>query len=157
MTEPALVINKDAQEDKELYMAADHMAEDLLGALLDEIKILQDPWQKLTHDKQNDVIYRLRMRVKHNVIQAVSIISNHDFPHCEAEVEQVVFKDGVKAVLQLPKHNNHVHELADRTSMRVMVVIADPEQFYGNVDAVEGDPDQADMIGDDAKVVTSED
>jgi len=157
MTEAVLAIAEEVQDDDEVAMTADHMAEDLLGALLDEMKILEDPWQKLTHDKQNDVIDRLRMRVKHNVIQAVSIISNHDFPHCEAEVEQVVFKDGVKAVLQLPKHNNHVHELADRTSMRVMVVIADPELFYGSIDDVEGDPDQADMIGEDAKVVASED
>lgn len=59
-------------------MTADTVGKDLLGALVTEIKLLPDVWQKLPKAKQNDVIDRLRNRVEENVKMVVfTIASQH--------------------------------------------------------------------------------
>ncbi len=54
-----------------LSMTAETIGRDLLQALVQEIKLLPDVWQKLSQKKQDDVIDRLRNRVETNVKMAV--------------------------------------------------------------------------------------
>lgn len=59
-------------------MTADTIGKDLLGALVQEIRLLPDVWPKLPKAKQNDVIDRLRNRVEENVKMVVfTIASQH--------------------------------------------------------------------------------
>ena len=64
-------------ERKELLnMTAETIGKDILGALVQEIKLMPDVWPKLSESKQNDVIERLRNRVETNVKMAVHLIAS---------------------------------------------------------------------------------
>jgi len=58
-----------------LGMTADTVGKDLLSALVAELKLMPEPWQKMPKRKQNDIIDRLRDRVAANVKMAVHLIS----------------------------------------------------------------------------------
>ena len=59
-------------------MTADTIGKDLLSALVTEIRLLPNVWQKLPKAKQDDVIERLRNRVEENVAMAVFTIASQN-------------------------------------------------------------------------------
>lgn len=126
--------------------AAETLGTDLLGALLDEIKILQQPWQSMNQHKQNELIDRLRERVKDNVQQAVSIIAADTRVTVTATLEQVVFKGGIEAKLKLSKANQHRLDLADNVGEQVLVIIMPAEHFTHGMDDVQGETDQPGLL-----------
>lgn len=141
-------------EDEAIYIdaedhAASHVAGDLLSALVDELRTLQKPWQATSEFEQRDVIDRLRRRVRSNVATACRLIAAADRPTLDAIVDQVVFKDGVKAVLTMSKANPSVHDLADAAGSEVLIVVSGAEGFMGGVDDVQPDPDQPVLFDED--------
>lgn len=138
-------------EDFPRIQAAETLGVDLLAALLDEIKILQQPWQSMPQNRQNELIDRLRERVKDNVQRAVAIIAADTRVTVTATLEQVVFKGGIEAKLKLSKANQHRLDLADNVGEQVLVIIMPAEHFTHGMDGVEGDPDQGGLLNDDAQ------
>lgn len=134
-----------AEDFPEIH-AAETVGVDLLGALLDEIKILQQPWPAMSKDQQGEVIERLRERVKTNVQNAVALIAAADRVTVIATLEQVTFKGAIKATLALSKSNIHRLDLADNVGEQVLVCILPSEQVTGQMDDVQGDDDQPDML-----------
>lgn len=135
-------------EDFTIVHAAETIGSDLLGALLDEIKILQQPWQMMPQHRQNEVIDRLRERVKDNVQRAVEIISADTRVTVTATLQEVKFKGGIEAKLVLSKANQHRLDLADNVGEQVLVVIMPSEQFTEGMDDIKGDADQPSLLGD---------
>lgn len=139
-------------EDFPELHAAEHVGTDLLGALLDEIKQLQSPWQSMPEHLQNELIDRLRNRVTANVKQAVALIAAEGRVTVVGTLEQVTFKGAIKASIVLSKSNIHRLDLADNVNQEVLIVIMPAEQFTGGMDGIQADPDQTDMleaVGDD--------
>lgn len=122
--------------------AAETLGVDLLSALVDELKVAPDVWQKLSEEAQGEVIERLRRRVQTLAGRAVQIIAAQGRPTVKATVDSVQFKDGIKAVFTLPASAPSRHELADSTGQTVLVVLADAEPLLGGMDAVRPEPDQ---------------
>ena len=60
-----------------INMTIDTIGKDMLSAMVDELRNQQDVWQKLSEDKQGEVIERLTKRVKSNVQTAVHLTSSH--------------------------------------------------------------------------------
>lgn len=118
----------------------------LLNALLNEIRQIPKPWEQIAEREQEVVIFRLREAVEKNVRHAVTSIQCAAFPRLAASVEQVTFKDGVKAVLTLMKGQDGCHQLADAAGGQVMIVLANPAQFTEGMELVKADADQADMF-----------
>lgn len=140
-----------AEDFPELH-AAEHVGTDLLGALLDEIKQLNQPWQSMPQHLQTETIDRLRNRVETNVKQAVALIAAEGRVTVVGTLEQVTFKGAIKATLVLSKSNIHRLDMADNVGQEVLVVIMPAEQFTGSMDGVTADPDQTDLpglVGDD--------
>jgi hypothetical protein len=81
-------------------MTADSLGKDLLSALVTEIKLLPDPWVKLSKKKQDDVIDRLRSRVESNVKMAVHLLAAEGRTVVAGDLDQITIKDGVKAVVK---------------------------------------------------------
>jgi len=129
--------------------AAETVGVDLLGALLDEIKALPKVWPMMSKDEQNEVIDRLRERVKTNVQQAVALIAAEDRVTVVATLEQVTFKGAIKATLGLSKSNIHRLDLADNVGEQVLVCIMPSEQFAAGMDDVEGEEDQRALSDDE--------
>lgn len=110
------------QEFNELLgMTAESLGRDLLGALVQEIKLLPDVWPKLSQKKQDDVIDRLRSRVQHNVTMAVHLIASEGRTVVQGDLDQISIKDGVKAVVKFGSGAPNLHEqwLAQSTPAQI--------------------------------------
>lgn len=143
--------NERHEEAKEaaVEMAAETMTGDLLAALVDEFKVAPDVWQKLPEHQQENLIYRLQQRIQDNVRKAVEIIASANRPTIIATVESVTVKDGIKAVLTLPKSDAQRHELFDAAGLSVLLIVGGASEYYGGADKVKPDPDQPALNGFD--------
>lgn len=77
-----------------LNMTAETLGKDLLGALVTEIKLLPEPWHKLSKAKQDDIIDRLRKRVESNVKMAVHLLAAEGRVTIAGDLDQITIKDG---------------------------------------------------------------
>src|SRR5690606_30910002 len=100
-----------SEQNESIDVAEETMAGDLMSFLRDELKAAPDVWQKMSEEQQENVIYRAENRVLTAVKKAVQIIASADRPTISATVESVTVKDGIKAVLTLPKYDAQRHEL----------------------------------------------
>lgn len=128
-----------------LNMTAGTIGRDLLQSLVQEIKLLPDVWPKLPKAKQDDVIDRLRDRVENNIRMAVHMIASEGRAVADATLEQVTFKNGIKAVFNLSKSCPARHDLADSEGKLCLIVVADAGQHLGGMDEVRGEADQRAM------------
>ena len=123
-------------------MTAETIGIDLLKALLDELKLMPDVWQKLTQGKQNDIIARLRARVESNVKMAVHLLAAEGRIVVVGDLEQITIKDGVKAVVKFTPSAPNLHNLYDAANKAVLVVVASADDLTGGMGVVQGEADQ---------------
>lgn len=105
----------------------------LLTAMLDELKLIQDPWNQLGKDKQDDAIARLSARVQSAVSLAVGTILRAEFPATAAELGGVKFTPkGIQAVFHIARESKARHELADYAGQgkNAVIVLIDPEEWF---------------------------
>lgn len=130
-------------------MTAETAGKDLLGALVTEIKLLPDVWQKLSKAKQDDVIDRLRNRVEENVKMVVFTIASQNRTTVAGSLDKVTIKGNVEAVIKFGINAGNLPELfaaaADQDSRTVLVVVADPAAHTQGMDEVKGEDDQRTM------------
>lgn len=139
------------EEMDSVEVAKKTMIGDLVQATIDELKAAPDVWQKLSENKQAEVIERLTHRVVHNVTQAVHIIASDDRPTLRANLEQVTVKAGVKAVLTLSKKDPAALDLIEATGEDVLIVLPHLEQYADQEPGVYPDPDQPGLEGLDGE------
>lgn len=137
--------DRDQEIKDTLNMTSGQVAGDLLKALVQEIRLLPDPWVKMSKSKQDDVIDRLRIRVEDSVRMAVHLIASEGRATADATLEQVTFKNGIKAVFNLSKSCPARHDLADSEGKLCLIVVADAGQHMGGLDDVQGEADQRAM------------
>lgn len=125
-----------------LNMTAQTIGKDILAAVVQEMKLMPDVWQKLSESKQHDVIERLASRVDHNVKMAVHLIASDGRIVVAGDLEQITIKDGVKAVVKFGSNAPNLHHLYEASSKSVLVVVANPSDHTGGMDEVQPDPDQ---------------
>lgn len=130
-------------------ITADTAGKDLLGALVTELKLLPDVWQKLPKAKQDDVIDRLRNRVEENVKMVVFTIASQNRTTVAGSLDKVTIKGNVEAVIKFGINAGNLPELfaaaADQDSRTVLVVVADPAAHTQGMDEVKGEDDQRTM------------
>lgn len=133
-------------EEKDIReMTVDTVGQDLLQALVTEIKLLPDLWIKLPKKKQDDIIDRLRSRVAHTVSMAVHLIASDNRTTVAAELDQITAKDGIKAVFKVSQGDVGRYDLLDSVGHRCLIVIADAESALVGIDELEGESDQRSM------------
>lgn len=123
-------------------MTADTIGKDLLQALVMELRLLPEPWQKLSKNKQDDIIDRLRDRVQTNIKMAVHLLSAQGRTVVAGDLDQITIKDGVKAVVKFSGAAPNLHELYDVAGKAVLVVVANAADHTGGMDDVHGEEDQ---------------
>ncbi|HQL08857.1 MAG TPA: ribosome modulation factor [Lentisphaeria bacterium] len=126
-------------------MTADTIGKDLLQALVMELKLLPDPWPKLSKKKQDDIIDRLRNRVETNVKMAVHMLAAEGRIVVAGDLDQITIKDGVKAVIKFGAGAPNLHELYEVTGKQVLVVVANAADHTGGMNDVQGEADQRAM------------
>jgi len=130
-------------------ITAETAGKDLLGALVTEIKLLPDVWQKLSKAKQDDVIERLRARVEENGKMVVFTIASSGRTVVEGNLDKVTIKGNVEAVIRFGINTGNLPELfsaaAGQESKTVLVVVAGAEEYTQGMDQVKGEDDQRAM------------
>ena len=137
---------RDAAQEA-IAIAAETMTGDLMQCLIDELKGAPKVWQEMPEHQQQDVIYRAQERVQAVIKEAVQIIASANRPTIVATVESVTVKDGIKAVVTLPKSDAQRHELIDAAGMAVLLIVGGASGYYGGADQVRPDPDQPALNG----------
>ncbi len=127
---------------KVLSMTADTIGKDLLGAVLQEIKLMPDVWQKLNQKKQDDIIDRLRQRVEANVKMAVHLINSQGRAVVVGDLESVTIKDNIKATFVVSKGSADRYNLFDAQGKACLLVVADAADNTAGMSKIKGEPDQ---------------
>lgn len=127
-----------------LGMTAETIGKDLLGALVQEVKLMPDVWPKLSEQKQADIIERLRNRVETNVKMAVHLIASEGRTTCVADLEGVTIKDEIKATFKVARSNEYesMQHLFDSVGKACLLLVANVGAHIGGMDEVQPDPDQ---------------
>jgi hypothetical protein len=144
-TPPAAEPESPASPETAADLAADTLGRDLLAALVDELKVAPDCWQKMSQSQQDQTIYRLSKRVQTLIGQALAILFRGDYPSCRAVIDAVQFKDGIKAVLKIGKTEHSRHELADAVGQAVIIVMSSPDEYFGRMEEIKAQRQQPDL------------
>jgi len=125
-----------------LGMTADTVGKDILSALVTELQLMPEPWAKMPKRKQNDIIDRLRDRVAANVKMAVHLISASGRTVVTGELEQITIKGGAKAVINVNRAAESLHQFYDAQGSDVLIVVSGAVEHTGGMDEVQGEDDQ---------------
>jgi len=123
----------------------EEMAGKLVARFVEEMKAMPDVWQKLSEAQQEEVLSRTRMFAEDWTIQMVEVTVADERPQLHAILDQVVVKDGIKAVLTMPKQSEDRHELMDAQGKDVLIVIIDSKAYTGGTGKVKAEKDQKDL------------
>lgn len=132
----------------------------LLGALINaatkHLKTLSVPWIDLKENEQKRALAKVHDDCRIAVRDAIDIIASNARLTFVATVDQVVFKDGVKAVLTLAK-TPEAHSLADAEGSYVTIVIEERSKLLDAGNSMEVMPDQKPLFdqSSDAKLMES--
>lgn len=125
-------------------LAAESMLGDLSALIIDELKAAPDVWAKMSQHKQDDVIDRVTKRVGAAIVEAVKMIASEGREVIAADLESITAKDGIKAILTLPKSSPSRHALLDAVGLPVLIVVAGAKQFL-NGELPKSDPTQTEL------------
>lgn len=131
-------------EGEAAVLAAETLGRDLLEGILEQVR--QFPgWESLNNHQQNVHIDRMDKRVRLLVARALDIVFKGDYPACRAVLGTVMFGKNIKAKIEIEKTAASRHELADAAGQPIVVVMADPEQFFERMKDVQR-ADQREMF-----------
>lgn len=138
--------NNESNEAKALKAVSEKfMFGDLLKFMVGEIKLLSVPWATLPEKEQQKVIDRITERTEKTVKECVRIIAGKARPTVQADIESVMFKDGVKVTLTFSKSAGDRHAIADAAGGSVLLILPDYEPVLGG-DAPKADKDQPALL-----------
>lgn len=142
--------------DDPVQFKAEELVANMSSTIVDWFKAQAKPWSLMTYEEQQGIAVGAHKLSRQTVTEAVRVIAAEDRRVIVANVEQVTFKDGIKATLKASQHSEFRHELADATGMDVLIVVADAAEF----DQVGGAPEpdapkdnQHDLIPEDDRPV----
>jgi hypothetical protein len=118
---------------------------DLLKFMLAEIRELSVPFKVLTEKQQQAVIDRIRERTQDTVKEVVRIVGGKARPVVEAQIESVLFKDGVKVTLTFGKSAGDRHAIADAAGDVVLLILPRYDEVLGG-DVPRADKDQPELV-----------
>lgn len=141
-------------EEKELVgaelTAADTLIGDLTTTLLDAVKAMPEPWQKMSEAAQTEWLERWDRQVIQAARRATFTIAAQNHIYGAAEVDSVTFKDGVKVVLKFQGVPGIAHDIADVAGDMVVISIPETIHLKGEEGKPTAEPDHYEMdLGDD--------
>jgi hypothetical protein len=125
--------------------AAEYLLGSMMKAATKHLKTLSKPWIDMKEGEQKRVLSTVQQDCRKAVQDAIDIIASNGRLTFQAAVDQVVFKDGVKAVLTLAK-GDWAHSLADAEGGFVTIVIEERSKLLQEGDALDVEPDQKSLL-----------
>lgn len=145
---PAPLPPADDDDAPDLDLAAETLTGDLRDLILDTLRHEQDKraWHLRSEYEQRETVSRIERAAYEWARKAVELIAAGGRRTIKATIEQVVIKDGIKAVLTMSKFDEMRHALADSQGSAVLIVVADPAEFEGERAPVAIKPDQPGLL-----------
>ena len=123
--------------------AKEFLVGNLISTCVNQLKVLDAPFNTLSEAEQELVIQEITGQVKEATKHTIQIIASDDRTCFRAEVDSVRFRDeGVRADLKIP-NTIESHQLADVAGRSVLIVIEDTEAYIKGEDGhPKASPDQ---------------
>lgn len=118
---------------------------DVRTFMLDRMKSQPKLWRLMTQEEQSDEINATQEAAENMVRKAVELAAAKGRKMITATLESIAVKDGIKAVIKLSKMDEQRHELMDAQGHTVMLAVADAEEFMGEKEPEEPEPNQPDL------------
>ena len=143
-----------AKDTAAVNVAAATLTGDIRDFILNQLKFQQNklPWNQRSEAEQKETIASVEAAVQAQVKRAVECIASRGLKTIRATLEQVVIKEGIKAQITLLRSDEQRHLLIDSTGSSIMIIVADTDEFTGEREPAEVQPDQRSL----AMVVHSE-
>lgn len=128
-------------------LAVRTLAGDVRDAILHRLKHEQDkrPWDERSEDEQRRTINQITETAETLVRGVVRLIGSEALPALPGILASITVKDGIKAVMELSRSDENRHALYDAEGRQVMIVLADPTQFFGAREEWKVKRDQPDL------------
>lgn len=130
-------------------LTADTLGRDLLQMLIDEFKGIRKGWDQLNNFEQDQILDRLRSRVRLIISEGLYVLFRGQYPACPATLESITVKQGLQVRLKVAKGARSWHEVIEAEGSQVLLVMADPEQFAERMDEIRAHADQNDLFQGD--------
>lgn len=143
--------DKTKDNEPEVQIAEPTFLGDLMEMVLQELKLVQKPWQELSERQQKEILFRIERQAKAMTRKAIAILAAGDHTTVKAAVDSVTFKDGAKAVLKsVIGSGQGFHTLADCANEGAHVLVVLPDDSIADQEHEhEADPDQGELpVGD---------
>ncbi len=131
---------------------AETLSGDIRDWLLDKFRLLDKPWTKLSEAQQRRLIDRADEMGRTSVRRVLDLVTAHKFPTIEIQVGK--FKGGEKGEVKFDStcQDTDGNLLAVARAGRAVLVLANPQVFFGERAAATAEPDQPamDLGGGDA-------
>lgn len=112
-------------------LAAATMTGTLLHALIERMRSVPKVWQQMTEQQQQDTIDAFHRAVGPAIVECAKIIAADGHATVMALIESATVKDGIKAVLTMPRTDPSRHELLDSVNKPVLISILDVAPYGG--------------------------
>lgn len=129
--------------DAAAALAEETLTGDLRDVLLTHVRSMEDPWSKLSEQKQQDKIYAIERAAEDVVRRAVAIIAKRGFDTLPISVADFTVKGGeIKGKFGALVSEQNVVSLSDHQGKAALIVLTDAADFFGERAEAKADPDE---------------
>ncbi len=140
------------QESLARSIAKEFLLGEIIKVAMRQVRTLSMPFTMLRQAEQQAVLDRVTDDIREILSEAIDVIASNARLSFRAEVEQVLFKDGIKAVLKMARGEN-AHALADIAGGFVTVVIEDRSVILDSACDDMSEPDQKPLFDSPAREI----
>lgn len=127
-------------------VALETLAGDIRDTLLTHVRSMQDPWSKLSEQKQQERIFAIESAARSLVRRAAFIIAGNGFDSIQVTLKDFAVKDGViKGKFETVARQDTLVAVAGHANLPALIVLADAEDYMGQRAPARPDPDQPDI------------
>lgn len=131
--------------DRAIALSADTMGHDFLAALLAELRQMPDHWARINAERQQEIIDRLKDKIRLGTEKAVTLFMHGEFPAVPAELKAVAIGSNITATLTVQRDALYRHALTDAQGEKVLVIITSADRWTGRMDEIKARADQLDL------------
>lgn len=128
----------------DVALAAQTLGKDLLAAVADELN--RTEWALKPPLEQEQALARLRAVCSDLMSRGLQIMFSGGYPACEAIIDSVTVKKGLKVGVRIAKGTRHWPEVVEAEGQKILLVMADPDVYRANMEDVKARANQGDLF-----------
>ena len=130
-----------------IEVAKETLTGDIRDFILNLLKHEQDkrPWNQRHEHEQRALVSKVTDHSRDIATKAVEIIVADGRPTIKATLSSLAVKDNIKGIIEVSRTDELRHALQDAVQRRVLIIVADVDEFDGEREPVEISPDQKDI------------